>query len=97
MIDMSNLQYNTTCLNAFNKDSWLWHKRLGHVSFDHLSRINTKEVMKGISYLKFEKTIAFAMRANLRNKPSPLQNNQGYHNIKTIRVNPHGFFWSNKN
>jgi len=54
MIDMSNLQCNTTCLNAFNENSRLWHRRLGHVSFDHLSRINTKEVMKGISCLKFE-------------------------------------------
>ena len=51
MIDMSN----TTCLNAFNEDSWLWHRRLGHVLFDHLSRINSKESVKGIPYLKFEK------------------------------------------
>ena len=54
MIDMSNLQYNATCLNAFNEDSWLWHRRLGHISFDHLSRINNKEVVKGIPCLKFE-------------------------------------------
>jgi len=23
MIDMSNVQYNATCLHAFNEDSWL--------------------------------------------------------------------------
>ena len=55
MIDMPNLQCNTICFSAFNEDSWLWHRRLGHVSFDHLSRINNKEVVKGIPYLKFEK------------------------------------------
>jgi len=55
MIDMSNIQCNATCLNAFNDDSWLWHKRLGHISFDFLSRINNKEAVKGIPYLKFEK------------------------------------------
>ena len=55
MIDMSNLQYNTTCLNAFNKDSWLWHKRLGRISFDYLSRINSKKSMKGIPSLNFKK------------------------------------------
>jgi len=55
MIDMSNLQYNITCLNAFNEDSWLWHRRLGHSSFDHLSRINDKKVVKGIPCLIFEK------------------------------------------
>ena len=36
MIDMLNLDCNATCLNAFNEYSWLWHRRLGHVSFDHL-------------------------------------------------------------
>ena len=36
MIDISNMQCNATCLNAFNDDSWLWHRRLGHISFDHL-------------------------------------------------------------
>ena len=73
MIDMSNLQCNATCLNAFNKDSWLWHRRLGHVSFDYLSGINNKEVVKSIPYLKLRRT-AFAMRANLGSKPSPLSN-----------------------
>ena len=55
MIDISNLHCNATCLNAFNEDSRLWHRRLGHVSFDHLFRFNNKEVVKGIPYLKFEK------------------------------------------
>ena len=55
MINILNLQCNVTCLNAFNEDSWLWHRRLGHVSFDHLSRINSKESVKDIPYLKFEK------------------------------------------
>ena len=51
---MLNLQCNATCLTAFNEDSWLWHRWLGHVSFDHLSRINSKETVKGIPNLKFE-------------------------------------------
>jgi len=42
-------------MNAFNKGSWLWHWMLGHVSFDHLSRMNSKKAVKGISMLKFEK------------------------------------------
>jgi len=37
MIDMLNLKCNATYLNAFDEDSWLWHRRLGHISFDHLS------------------------------------------------------------
>jgi len=55
MIDMLNLQCNATCLNAFNEDSWLWHRRLGYVSFDYLFVINNKKVVKRIPYLKFEK------------------------------------------
>ena len=35
--DMLNLQCSATCLTAFNEDSWLWHRRLGHISFNHLS------------------------------------------------------------
>ena len=31
MIDMLNLHCNDTCLNAFNENSCLWHRRLGHI------------------------------------------------------------------
>ena len=54
MIDMLNLHRNATCLNTFYEDSWLWHRRLDHISFDHLFRINSKESVKGIPFLKFE-------------------------------------------
>ena len=37
MTDMLNLECNATYLNAFNKDSWLWHRSVGHILFDHLS------------------------------------------------------------
>ena len=55
IIKMLNLDCSTKCLNAFDEISWLWHRRLGHASFNHLSRINFKESVKGIPYLKFEK------------------------------------------
>ena len=55
MIDMLNLECNATCLNAFNEDSWLWHRRLGQILFDPLSQINSKKPVKGIPSLKFEK------------------------------------------
>ena len=70
MIDMLNLHCNATYLNAFNENCWIWHRRLGHISFDHLSRINSKESVKGIPYLKFERTV-FVMCAKLENKPNP--------------------------
>ena len=52
---MLNLDCNAICLNIFNDDFWFWHKRLDYVSFDHLSRINSKDLVKVIPYLKFEK------------------------------------------
>ena len=55
IFDMLNLDCTTKCLNAFDENSWLWHRSLGHTSFDHLFRINSKELVKGIPYLKFEK------------------------------------------
>ena len=69
MIGMLNFECNATFLNAFNEASWLSHGRLGYISFDHLSRINSKESVKGFPNLKFEKNV-FVMCANLGNKLS---------------------------
>jgi len=52
---MLNLNSNITCLTAINDELSLWHRRLGHVSFDHFSRIGSQDVVKGIPKLKFEK------------------------------------------
>ena len=27
-------------------ESWLWHKRMGHLNFDNLSRVSKKEVVR---------------------------------------------------
>ena len=95
MIDMSNLQCNATCLNAFNEDSWLRHKRLSHISFDHLSRINNKELVKDIPYLKFEKDhICDACQLEKQTKSS-FKTIKDINDIKTLGVNSHGFVWSN--
>ena len=29
-------------------ESWLWHKRLGHLSFDNLAKISTKEAVRDL-------------------------------------------------
>ena len=89
MIDISNLQCNATCLNAFNEDSWLWQRILGHISFDHLSRINNKEVMKGIPYLKFEKDrICDACQLEKQTKSS-FKTIKDVMSSKALRVNSH--------
>ncbi|WRX31617.1 Integrase [Theobroma cacao] len=40
--------------NAEN-DSWLWHKRLGHVSMHTMSKLIKKNLIAGLPKLKFEK------------------------------------------
>ena len=54
MIDMLNLHCNATCLNAFNEDFWLWHRRLNHISFDLYPELILRNRWR-IPYLKFEK------------------------------------------
>ena len=48
---------NTSILNYINKDSyclakeyesWLWHKRMGHINFDNLVKVNKKQVVRKI-------------------------------------------------
>jgi hypothetical protein len=29
--------------------SWLWHRRMGHIKFDNLVKINTKQAMRDMS------------------------------------------------
>ncbi|WRX11446.1 Integrase [Theobroma cacao] len=41
-------------VNAEN-DSWLWHRRLGHVSMHTMSKLIKKNLVAGLSKLKFEK------------------------------------------
>nr|AAP53706.1 retrotransposon protein, putative, unclassified [Oryza sativa Japonica Group] len=42
-----------TCLVAkFDKDVMFWHRRLGHVGFDHLTRLSGLDLVRGLSKLK---------------------------------------------
>ncbi|BAH91807.1 Os02g0616666 [Oryza sativa Japonica Group] len=43
----------TTCLVAkFDKDVMFWHCRLGHVGFDHLTRLSGLDLVRGLPKLK---------------------------------------------
>nr|AAR89047.1 putative integrase [Oryza sativa Japonica Group] len=42
-----------TCLVAkFDKDVMFWHRRLGHVGFDHLTRLSGLDLVRGLPKLK---------------------------------------------
>ena len=43
---------DATCLVVKIDDVWLWHKRLCHVNFDNLIRINKMKKVRGLPKLK---------------------------------------------
>ena len=97
---MLYLHCNATCLNTFNEDSWLGHMRLGHILFDHLSRINSKKSVKGISFLKFEKDrICDTCQLEKQTKSSfkPIKDIMTSKSLELIHMDlfgPHEFVWS---
>ena len=43
------------CLSAVSdRDQWLWHKRMGHVSFRLLNKLRSQELVIGLPNIKFE-------------------------------------------
>lgn len=51
--DASNI--GTKCLVTQSEDSWLWHRRLGHVHFDFINKIAYKNLVIGLPKIKFSK------------------------------------------
>ena len=40
------------CLMTSSSEFWLWHRRLGHIGFDHLTRVSNLDLMRGLPKLK---------------------------------------------
>jgi len=46
------------CLaTAVNKDEWIWHNRFGHLNFQHLSNLQTKNMVKGLPPIKIPEEV----------------------------------------
>jgi len=43
------------CLVSKESESWLWHRRLGHISMNLLSKLAKKELVAGLPKTAFEK------------------------------------------
>ena len=43
--------------NETNNDeiSWLWHRRLGHISMDLMSKLAKKNLVKGLPKINYER------------------------------------------
>ncbi|KAK2993620.1 hypothetical protein RJ640_013117 [Escallonia rubra] len=51
--DLAN--QDVKCLSAISETSWLWHRRLGHMHMERLKDISSKELVRGLPKIKFEK------------------------------------------
>jgi hypothetical protein len=60
-IDFSGSSGPSHCLLAKpSSDLWKWHRRLGHLSFDLLSRLSSLGLIRGLPSLKFERDLVCA-------------------------------------
>lgn len=46
---------NLTCLSVIEDDSLLWHKRFSHASLSLLEKLKSKELVRGLPSIKFQK------------------------------------------
>ena len=49
--------FNEKCLVSVNNDTWLWHRRLGHVSMHTISKLSKKNLVKGLPKLTYKKEL----------------------------------------
>jgi hypothetical protein len=47
-------------LAGSSSELWKWHRKLGHLSFDLLSRLSKLNLVQGLPQLRFEKEFACA-------------------------------------
>ena len=58
LVDLSGTSLGPCCLLAGpSSDLWKWHRRLGHFSFDLLSRLSSLGLIRGLPNLKYEKDL----------------------------------------
>ena len=43
------------CFVSISNESWLWHRRLGHANMDLLNKLSTKQLVKGLPSVTFQK------------------------------------------
>ena len=60
MIDLDDPVHENLCLTA-NKDNlaWLWHRRLGHASYNVLHKLVKHNMVKGLPKILFKKNQMF--------------------------------------
>lgn len=54
-IKIDTCMSSESCLVASINDSFLWHRRLGHISMDILSKLAKNDLVKGLPHITYEK------------------------------------------
>ena len=49
------MDQNDHCLNALVDNTWLWHRRLAHISMDYLNDLSSKILVEGLPKTKYVK------------------------------------------
>ena len=56
MLDsLSANNVDVKCLAAINDNSWLWHRRMGHINFKLISKLARKELVTGLPKIGYTK------------------------------------------
>ena len=69
MIDLDDSGHENLCLTA-NKDNlaWLWHRRLGHASYNVVHKLVKYKMVKRLPKISFNKKKYFVNHALRKNK-----------------------------
>ncbi|KAL5540333.1 hypothetical protein UlMin_042895 [Ulmus minor] len=54
-IDINVAKDVEKCFVSFSNESWLWHRRLGHANMELLNKLSTKQLVKGLPSVTFQK------------------------------------------
>ena len=52
-IDISKYEGHGKCFSSMHDESWLWHRRLGHVNLNLITKLNKNELVRGLSKISF--------------------------------------------
>ena len=54
-IDISKYEGHNRYFSSMHDESWLWHRRLGHVNMNLITQLNKNELVRGLPKISFEK------------------------------------------
>ena len=54
-IDILKYEVHNRYFSSMHDESWLWHRRLGHVNMNLITQLNKNELVRGLPKISFEK------------------------------------------